>query len=92
MINMQSVSLAEAKQSIINLGNDVPIFLCGEPGIGKTAMVKKLPRSWAMSMHPWTVPRWSWAILVRRIKTKRMAVLSFYPTLGSVCTRAKILS
>jgi len=38
MINMQSVSLAEAKQSIINLGNEVPIFLCGEPGIGKTAM------------------------------------------------------
>jgi len=38
MINMQSVSLAEAKQSIINLGNEVPIFLCVEPGIGKTAM------------------------------------------------------
>jgi DNA polymerase III delta prime subunit len=38
MIDMQTVSLAEAKQSILALGAEVPIFLCGEPGIGKTAM------------------------------------------------------
>lgn len=42
MNNMQTVSLAEAKQSILALGADVPVFLCGEPGIGKTAMGQEI--------------------------------------------------
>ncbi len=42
MIDMQTVSLTEAKQSILAFGSEVPIFLCGEPGIGKTAMGQEI--------------------------------------------------
>jgi len=42
MIEMQTVSLAEAKRSVLEFGADVPIFLCGEPGIGKTAMGQEI--------------------------------------------------
>jgi len=41
-MDMQQVTLEEAKQSILAIGNKVPIFLCGEPGIGKTAMGQEI--------------------------------------------------
>ena len=39
---MQQVTLQEAKESILAFGKNVPIFLCGEPGIGKTAMGQEI--------------------------------------------------
>ena len=41
-MSYNTVSLAEAKQSIVELGAEVPTFLCGEPGIGKTAMGREI--------------------------------------------------
>ena len=45
MINFSNkLSLQETAEAIADFGHKVPMFVCGEPGIGKSAMGREVAR------------------------------------------------